>query len=100
MSDSSQERSGDRMPKPTPVPDATSTDAAPSSEEVASVIAELEQYRARLVEDFTTSAKKAKLPKSMAMAQLKNHPEIVKIDAALAKLRGETPAEAPADTTA
>jgi len=70
----------------------TSTDsnhATPSAEEVAGVVAELEQYRERLVEDFTATAKKAKLPKSMAMSQLKNHPEILKIDAALAKIRGE-----------
>lgn len=60
-----------------------------SSQEVAEVIDELEKYRARLVDDFTTAAKKAKLPKSMTMAQLKNHPEIAKIDASLAKLRGE-----------
>ncbi|MEM6868532.1 MAG: hypothetical protein AAGB19_03040 [Cyanobacteria bacterium P01_F01_bin.3] len=64
---------------------------ASSPEEVAAVIAELEQYRARLVDDFTNTAKKAKLPKSMAMAQLKSHPEILKIDTALAKLRGEEP---------
>lgn len=67
--------------------DTSAADA--SHQEVAEVIAELEKYRARLVEDFTTAAKKAKLPKSMTMAQLENHPEIVKIDASLAKLRGE-----------
>lgn len=61
-----------------------------SSQEVAEVIAELEKYRARLVEDFTTAAKKAKLPKSMTLKQLENHPEIAKIDASLAKLRGES----------
>ena len=72
---------------------ATDDNSNPSKEDVASVIAELEQYRARLVEDFTTTAKKAKLPKSMVMAQLKSHPEIVKIDAALAKLKGEMPTE-------
>lgn len=66
----------------------TTTESA-SAEEVDEVIAELEQYRARLVEDFTATAKKAKLPKSMAMAQLEKHPEIAKIDEALAKLRGE-----------
>lgn len=60
-----------------------------SSQEVAQVITELEKYRARLVEDFTTAAKKAKLPKSMTMAKLKSHPEIAKIDESLAKLRGE-----------
>ena len=52
------------------------------------MIAELQQYRDRLVDDFTTTAKKAKLPKSMVMAQLEKHPEIVKIDASLAQLRG------------
>ncbi len=61
----------------------------PSAEEIAEVIAELEQYRERLVADFTSAAKKAKLPKSMAMAKLKSHPEILKIDASLAQLRGE-----------
>lgn len=60
-----------------------------SAEEVSEVIAELEKYRVRLVEDFTTAAKKAKLPKSMTMKHLENHPEIVKIDTSLAKLRGE-----------
>ncbi|MEO1792505.1 MAG: hypothetical protein AAFR25_09820 [Cyanobacteria bacterium J06629_19] len=69
----------------------STAEASPSAEDVAAVIAELEGYRARLVEDFTNTAKKAKLPKSMAMAQLESHPEIVKIDAALAKLRGEEP---------
>lgn len=66
---------------------------APSSEEIAQMIAELEKYRDRLVEDFTTTAKKAKLPKSLAMAQLKTHPEIVKIEASLAQLRGGAPTE-------
>ncbi|EDX84311.1 hypothetical protein S7335_2008 [Synechococcus sp. PCC 7335] len=61
----------------------------PSEHEVAEVIAELEQYKARLIEDFTATAKKAKLPKSMTMSQLKNHPEILKIEASLAQLRGE-----------
>lgn len=61
----------------------------PSEHEIAEVIAELEQYKARLIEDFTATAKKAKLPKSMTMSQLKNHPEILKIEASLAQLRGE-----------
>lgn len=80
--------------------ESTAPNHAP--EEVAEVIAELEKYRDRLVEDFTTTAKKAKLPKSLVMAQLKNHPEIAKIDASLAQLRGEAPAESeptkPEDT--
>ena len=70
-------------------PSTDSAAAGPSSQEVASVIAELENYRERLVEDFTTTAKKAKLPKSMVMAQLENHPEIKKIDASLAQLRNQ-----------
>jgi hypothetical protein len=69
-----------------------SLSAAPSSQEVADVIAELEQYKARLIEDFTATAKKAKLPKSMVMSQLENHPEILKINASLARLRGEVDA--------
>ena len=54
-----------------------------TADEIADVISQLEQYRARLVDDFTATAKKAKLPKSMVMAQIKTHPEIVKIDTSL-----------------
>ncbi|MGB7085803.1 MAG: hypothetical protein WBD47_09625 [Phormidesmis sp.] len=75
---------------PSQISTGQSSVRTPSTEEVAEVIAELEQYRARLVEDFTTAAKKAKLPKSMAMSQLKNHPEIAKIDASLAQLQGRS----------
>ncbi|MGB3767928.1 MAG: hypothetical protein WA947_15335 [Phormidesmis sp.] len=74
----------------TPAGSAAEESPEASSQEVAEVVAELEKYRARLVEDFTTAAKKAKLPKSMTNAQLKAHPEIAKIDASLAKLRGES----------
>jgi hypothetical protein len=66
--------------------------AEPSPAEIAEVVAELQAYRDRLIEDFTATAKKAKLPKSMVMAQLKTHPEIVKIEASLAQLLGEEPA--------
>jgi len=76
--------------EPTTETAAPSPEASP--EEIAKVIAELEQYRERLIEDFTNTAKKAKLPKSMVMAQLEKHPEILKIDASLAQLRGEEPA--------
>ncbi len=69
---------------------APSEPSEPSAQAVAEVIAELEAYRERLIEDFTTAAKKAKLPKSMAMAQLKSHPEIVKIEASLSQLRGQS----------
>ncbi len=66
-----------------------SSTATPNEQEVAEVIAQLEEYKARLIEDFTATAKKAKLPKSITMSQLENHPEILKIDASLAQLRGE-----------
>ncbi len=68
---------------------AQANKSAATSQEIADVISQLEQYRVRLVDDFTATAKKAKLPKSMVMAQLKTHPEIVKIDTSLAKLRGQ-----------
>ena len=71
----------------------------PTPEEIAGVIVELEKYRERLVEDFTNTAKKAKLPKSMVMAQLKSHPEIMKIDASLAQLRGDVPASEESTAT-
>ena len=71
----------------------TPTAATPNQQEVADVIEQLEQYKARLIEDFTTTAKKAKLPKSMTMAQLKSHPEILKIEASLAQLRGGNPTD-------
>lgn len=68
---------------------AQAPESTTTPQEIADVISQLEQYRARLVDDFTTTAKKAKLPKSMVVAQLKTHPEIVKIDTSLAKLRGQ-----------
>lgn len=71
---------------------------APSAEEISQMIEALEQYRDRLIEDFTTTAKKAKLPKSMTMAQLKTHPEIVKIETSLAQLRGEAPGKTPGES--
>jgi hypothetical protein len=79
------------------IPSSASGDS-PSAQEVADVIAELEQYRSRLIDDFTTTAKKAKLPKSMVMAQLESHPEIVKINASIAQLRGEQPVSTSAST--
>ncbi|WP_017326207.1 hypothetical protein [Synechococcus sp. PCC 7336] len=61
--------------------------AAPSAREIQEVIAELEQYRARIYEDTLAVAKKAKLPKKMVMQQLENHPDVVKIDAAVTQLK-------------
>lgn len=54
-------------------------------EELAEVIAELEQYRDRLVNDTTTMAQKAKILKAKMMANL--DPDLQKIDAALQELR-------------
>ncbi|WP_019498986.1 hypothetical protein [Pseudanabaena sp. PCC 6802] len=54
-------------------------------EELAEVIAELEQYRERLVNDTTTMAQKAKILKAKMMANL--DPDLQKIDAALQELR-------------
>jgi hypothetical protein len=56
-----------------------------STQDIATVIAELEQYRDRLIEESTETAKKAKLTKSALMAQIE--PELQKIDTALTALR-------------
>jgi len=63
-----------------------------SLEEIESIIVELEQYRERLVNDALQMAKKAKLSKKVAMAHLQGNPEIIKIDAALEKLRPQVEA--------
>jgi len=60
-----------------------------SAEEIAEVIAELEQYRQRIIDDSLETAKGVKLPKKLVMAQLEKHPEIAKIDAALKRLRSQ-----------
>ncbi len=57
----------------------------PSLEEINTVIAELEQYRERLVTETMTTTQKAKLPKSAANALLE--PELAQIDSALTDLR-------------
>jgi hypothetical protein len=58
-----------------------------TAEEIAEVIAELEQYRERLINDTLATAKRAKVLKATALAQLEQHPEIIKIDAILQNLR-------------
>jgi len=60
-----------------------------SAEEIAEVIAELEQYRQRIIDDNLEMAKQVKLPKKLALAQLEKHPEIAKIDANLERLRSQ-----------
>jgi hypothetical protein len=54
-------------------------------EAIAELITQLEQYRQRLVDDMTETAKKAKLSKSKLMSNLE--PELAKIDATLENLR-------------
>jgi capsule polysaccharide export protein KpsE/RkpR len=56
-------------------------------QEIAEVIAELEEYRERLVNETMETAKKAKMMKATAMGQLE--PELAKIDAALANLKDQ-----------
>ncbi|MGK7901322.1 MAG: acetyltransferase [Hormoscilla sp.] len=58
-----------------------------SAEDIAEVIAGLEQYRQRIIDDGLEMAKRVKLPKKEAMAQLAKHPDIIKIDANLERLR-------------
>jgi hypothetical protein len=55
------------------------------AQELAEVIAELEHYRERLLNDTVEAAQKAKLMKSAVMAKL--DPELAKIDATLQHLR-------------
>jgi hypothetical protein len=63
----------------------TSTPPQDTAEELAEVIAELEQYRDRLVSDTMTMAQRAKVLKAKVMANLE--PDLQKIDATLAELR-------------
>ena len=63
------------------------TQAPASAEEVAEIIAGLEQYRQRIIDDTLEMAKRVKVPKKQVMAQLENHPEIAKIDAILEDIR-------------
>lgn len=60
-----------------------------SPEEIEAVITELEQYRERIVSDVLQMAQRIKLSKKAAMEHLGNHPEIVRIDAALADLQAK-----------
>ncbi len=76
----------------------------PLEPEVAEIVAERQVYRERLIEDFTTTAntaantaaKKIQLPKSQVMAQIKSHPEIVKIGTSLSQLLKQSSADYPA----
>lgn len=56
-------------------------------QEVSEVIAELEQYRQRIIDENIKIAKQIKLPKKKVMDQLSQHPEITRIDTILESLR-------------
>ncbi len=58
-----------------------------TAQDVAEVITELEQYRERLVQETTETAKRAKLMRVSVMAKLE--PELAKIDSALEELRNQ-----------
>ena len=64
--------------------DPTAT-AQVSTQELAEVIAEFEQYRERLVNETLETGQRAKMSKAKVLAQLE--PELAKIDAILQGLR-------------
>ncbi|MBD2336119.1 hypothetical protein H6G64_03810 [Calothrix sp. FACHB-156] len=59
--------------------------APASAEELNLAIAELEQYRERLVNDTLSMAQKAKVMKAQALASLE--PQLAQLDATLESLR-------------
>ena len=58
-----------------------------TSAELAELIVEFEKYRARLIDETTEAAKKAKLSKKATMAKLE--PQLADIDAKLERLRSQ-----------
>ena len=58
-----------------------------TSEELTEAIADLEQYRDRLVNDTLSMAQRAKIMRAAALANLE--PELAKIDATLQALRDQ-----------
>ncbi|HEY9627023.1 MAG TPA: hypothetical protein V6C84_06960 [Coleofasciculaceae cyanobacterium] len=56
-----------------------------TSQDLTEIIAELEQYRERLVNDTLSMAQRAKIMKSQAMASLQ--PNLAQIDAQIQALR-------------
>ncbi|RCJ27254.1 hypothetical protein A6770_25945 [Nostoc minutum NIES-26] len=65
----------------------TATDEPITAEELTEIIAELEEYRERLVNDTLAAAQRAKMQKSKALAQLE--PDLNKIDGTLQALRNQ-----------
>lgn len=60
-----------------------------STAEIDEVIAELEMYRERIINEVLEMGKKIKLSKKAVTAHLENNPEIAKIDAALTVLKNQ-----------
>lgn len=56
---------------------------------ISEVIAKLEQYRQRPIDDTLEIAKKVKANKKATLERLDQHPEILKIDRMLADLRSK-----------
>ena len=54
---------------------------------ISQAIAELEEYRQRLIDDTIAIAKKVKASKRDTMARLEQHPEIIKIDKMIEEFR-------------
>lgn len=71
------------MAEPSELTDQDTIDA----QELTEMIAELEEYRERLVNDALTIAQRAKILKSQALAPLE--PELHKIDTTLQALRAQ-----------
>jgi capsule polysaccharide export protein KpsE/RkpR len=68
----------------TDLPELTAIEQA-TPQELTEIIAELEQYRERLVNDTLSMAQRAKVMKAQAMASLE--PNLAKIDTTLETLR-------------
>ncbi|NJK51532.1 MAG: hypothetical protein HC936_00055 [Leptolyngbyaceae cyanobacterium SU_3_3] len=66
------------------IPELTAIEQA-TPQELTEIIAELEQYRERLVNDTLSMAQRAKVMKAQAMASLE--PNLAKIDTTLETLR-------------
>lgn len=60
--------------------------AALQAQEIEEVIADLQEYRQRIVNDVMEMAKKVKLPQKAVTGHLAQHPELARIDAMLEDL--------------
>jgi hypothetical protein len=63
----------------------TTTNPPVTAQDLTQVIAELQEYRERLLKETLETAQKAKMQKKVVMAQLE--PELAQIDAILTNLR-------------